>query len=152
MLVYRLMSKKELDLFVSKDMNSIGKPFPKGKLSNNHRYKKGIKYVHMFRNLKDINFVRFERDSEFEYVATFDIPMITLMISCGKGLYSGVKNGEFKQKYVKEYAINSERIKPEYLIEYAKIDEFKQNDNVISIILNSGVELKSDKDFLYKIL
>lgn len=152
MLVYRLMSKKELDLFLSGDMNSIGKPFPKGKLSNNHRYKKGVKYVHMFRNLKDVDFIRYNRDEEFEYMVTFDIPMITLMVSSGRGLYSGIKKGEFKQKHVREYAIESKRIKPEYFVEYKKLDEVHYDINLHDNLFKGARELKSDKDFLYKIL
>lgn len=121
------MSKEELDLYLSGNIKNIGRCFSKSKLSNNHKYKNGEKYIHMFRNIEDIEIVHQSRN--FEYLATFDIPMITLMISRGKGLYDYVKKGKLKQKYIKEYAINIKRMKLEYFIEYKKVKKFEYNIN-----------------------
>lgn len=123
MRVYRFMSKAELDLFLSKDLKDIGKTFLKGKLANNHRYKSTEKYVHVFRNVKDMDVVHQQRN--FEYLVTFEIPLITLMISRGKGLYTYTKNGKIKQKYVKEYAINTKYFRPEFFIDYKQVPKYE---------------------------
>lgn len=79
MIVYRLMNRKELNLYISGNIENIGNDFSKGRISNNHCYMPNQKYVHMFKRLKDREFIEFERD--FEYLVTFDIPMVVLMAS-----------------------------------------------------------------------
>ena len=105
MKVYRLMCNEELNLYLSGNIENIGRCFESKKLANNHRYKQNVKYVHFFRRIKDLELVQSKRN--FENLVTFDIPMITLIISQGKGLYNYIKNGKFKQKYVKEYAVDT---------------------------------------------
>lgn len=93
----------------------------------------------MFRNLKDINCIKYNRN--FEYLAEFDIPMLTLMISKGKGIYNYIKGGKIKQKYIKEYAIRADKIKSEYFVAYQKIEN--SNDDIKETIdyLNKGIKL-----------
>lgn len=133
------MNKEELDLFLSQDMQDIGKCFPKGKLPNNHHYKQDTKYIHMFRNLKDINCIKYNRN--FEYLAEFDIPMLTLMISKGKGIYNYIKGGKIKQKYVKEYAIRVDKIKSEYFVAYQKIENSNEDIKETIDYLDKGIKL-----------
>ena len=145
MIVYRLMSKNELDLYLSGNVEDIGRSFRKGKLSNNHEYKIGERYVHMFKRIKDIDYIRFERD-HFEYLATFDIPIITLMISHGKGFYKCIENNRIKHKHINEYAINIKRMKPEYFVSYQKIEKFKYDKQMLSILMKDTIVEKSEKD------
>ena len=144
MKVYRLMSKEELDLYISGNVEFSGKTFPKKTLSNNHRYRSGEKYVHMFRNLKDIDLIQQSRN--FDYLVTFDIPMITLMISSGRGLYSAIKNGKLIQKYAKEYAININRMKPEYFKDYKKVPKYKDRIEDLLKLFDAGVPVNSEKE------
>ncbi len=136
MIVYRLMSKEELNLYLSGNIKHIGRCFLKGQLSNNHRYKKDEKYVHMFRRIKDIEFIKYDRD--FEYLATFDIPIVTLMISHGKGLYKCFDYDCIPCKNVKEFAINVKRMKPEYFVAYESVDNFEfDDDKLLKLIAKS---------------
>ena len=140
------MSKEELDLYLTGNVEDIGRHFVKGKLANNHKYKNTEKYVHMFRKIKDIDIIRQKRN--FEYLVTFDIPMIILMISQGKGLYNYTKKGKFKQKYVKEFAVNTKYMKPEYFINYKKIGVFELKMEDVEAICKNAKHMSSDNDFL----
>ena len=139
------MNKDELDLYLNANIKDVGRPFLKGKLANNHRYKQNEKYVHFFSNIK--NFEIIHQNRNFEYLATFEIPMITLMISRGRGLYNYLKNGKFKQKYVHEYVINAKYIKPEYFIEYKKVKKYEIRDDFYKLLKN-GKEIKSVHEFI----
>ena len=99
----------------------------------------------MFKRIKDIDYIRFERD-HFEYLATFDIPIITLMISHGKGLYKCIENDRIKHKHINEYAINIKRMKPEYFVSYQKIEKFKYDKQMLSILMKDTIVEKSEKD------
>ena len=145
MIVYRMMSKEELKLYLNGDIKNIGNIFPNFKFdesvtmeqkmlayinweerkSNNHYYAMNQKYVHFFRRLKDMDYVQFERD--FEYLATFDIPTVVLMASKGKGFYKKMKHGKFKYKFVREFAVKAEEIKPEYFLGFEEINVFKHD-------------------------
>ena len=118
MLVYRFMSKKELDLFLSGDMEKIGNTFVGNgyERCNNHDYKNEEKYIHIFRYIKDFDYIY--AVSKFEYFIAFDIPMVTLMSSRGRGYYELNKHGKTKSKSVREYAMNTKMMKAEYFIDY----------------------------------
>ena len=126
-IVYRLMSKEELDLYLSGDIEKIGKCFTKGKRPNNHKYKPNEKYVHMFRRLEDIEYIK--RISEFEYVAAFDIPMLVLLSSVGIGYYYKIDSGYdyYDDKKLIEFAINTKKMKSSYFKGYKKVNEIKLN-------------------------
>lgn len=144
MKVYRLMSKNELDLYLNGKINEIGKSFSNVKLSNNHKYKEGEKYVHFFLNIEDKNIIQEERN--FEYLATFDIPITTLIKYYGKGLYCPIQAGTIKQKRLKEFAINVKDMKSEYFIGYKKIEKFKINVSEWEKLFNTGIEIKSEEE------
>lgn len=139
------MCKEELDLYLSGNIKDVGRSFSNPKLSNNHRYKNGEKYVHMFKDIKDLKLVQEQRN--FEYLATFDIPMFTLMISFGKGLYSNIKNGKIQSKYIKEFAINTKRMKPEYFIGYEKVKKFEYNIDELLKLFKNATPITSMEDF-----
>ena len=140
------MCKEELDIFLSGNMDYIGKVFYGYNLSNNHRYKENEKYIHVFKYLKDLELL--QENINFEYLVTFEIPLITLMISAGKGLYSTIKGGKYKQKYVREFAINIKLMKPEYFKDYKKIKKFEYNIEDIHKFFESGVQVENMQEFI----
>ena len=147
MLVYRLMNKKELNLHLAGKINEVGGVFQKkDKLSNNHRYKTNGKYIHMFKNLDDLEYVQYERE-DFEYLAIFDIPMIVLMASKGKGLYNKLDNGELKYKHIREYAINTKYMKTEYFLGYEEIIKFKYNIDDLAMFFKNSRKLNSERGY-----
>ena len=149
MIVYRMMSKEELDLFIIGDMKKIGKSFLKEfKLSNNHKYKENEKYIHMFRSLKDMEYVQFGRD--FEYIAIFNIPMIVLMSSRGKGLYKKFSKGKLKYKYVREFAIEAQKIKSEYFLGFEEVNIYEPNDESYLEIFKNKQEITKDDELVIK--
>ena len=100
----------------------------------------------MFKYLKDLELL--QENINFEYLVTFEIPLITLMISAGKGLYSTIKGGKYKQKYVREFAINIKLMKPEYFKDYKKIKKFEYNIEDIHKFLESGVQVENMQEFI----
>ena len=140
------MSKEELDIFLSGNIDCIGKVFYGCELSNNHRYKENEKYIHVFKYLKDLTLVQENRN--FEYLVTFEIPLITLMASAGKGLYSTIKGGKYKQKNIREFAINVKLMKLEYFLDYKKIKKFEYDIDDIYKFLESGVPIENMEDFI----
>lgn len=146
MIVYRLMNKIELSFYIDGQIDKIGKIFPKHRLSNNHKYRTDKKYVHMFRNLKYIDYIQYDRD--YEYLATFDIPMIVLMESRGKGFYKKVHNGKFKFKFVREFAIQAENIKEQYFLGFEEINKFEHGMEDIKAMLKEGKNIKKDQEYI----
>lgn len=134
------MSKQELDLYLTGNMKDVGSSFLKGKLANNHRYKKGENYVHLFRNIKDINFIKHKR--KFDYIAVFDIPLITLMISYGRGYYTKLNKGFLQCKYINEFAINSKRMKAEYFLAYKELSKSEYKADEMKNLLDDIVIVK----------
>lgn len=124
MKVYRFMNEMELRMYFSGQTQEVGRVMKLDRCGNNHNYKKNTKYVHFFKRLKDVYYIkqhcdfnnRYNKDMRY-YIACFDIPKNIL--NAGQGHYyrehfSGYEHpGTVK---VAEYAVESSLMKEEYLI------------------------------------
>lgn len=127
MVVYRYLSKRELDAFIEGDMDSVGAEYYESKKSigNTHDYKEGVKYLHFFQSLKDLKHIAKVRDNSKEhFVAQFDIPLLTLLSHTGKGYYPA-SGFDVDYEVVREYAIPVDNIRPSFLDGYVSANEFK---------------------------
>lgn len=90
MLVYRFVSERELVNILSGNNHLLGAEYNgQYKLSNNHKYEKGVKYLHFFKHKSAISFIRLyhTKDNCKHFVCTFDIPYSVLFKGKGKGRY-----------------------------------------------------------------
>ncbi|MBQ7351792.1 MAG: hypothetical protein IJW59_02860 [Clostridia bacterium] len=128
MKVYRYMSESELQNLQAENYSELGSKYDKSlmKRVNSHSYKKGVKYLHFFKNKEDVfRICSLKNDSpENFYVGEFDIPIYILIQGIGKGYYDckGCDIGldevvEFKmptkymnKKYLKSATLDSKRL------------------------------------------
>ena len=130
MVVYRYLSKRELDAFTEGDMSKVGAEYfeTEKSISNTHKYKEGVKYLHFFQSLKDLKHIEKVRDRNKEhFVAQFDIPILTLLSCAGKGYYPA-SGYDLDCEVVREYAIPVENIRPSFLEGYVSANEFNTGD------------------------
>ena len=120
MLVYRYLSKRELDAFEEGDIDSIGAEYASQKhnFNNTHKYKEGVKYLHFFKNAGDIKHIKYVRDDKKEhFLCQFDMPFLTLLMHSGTGYYAS-SGYDIDYETVKEYAIPTSDVKADYLKGY----------------------------------
>jgi hypothetical protein len=132
MKVYRFMNEDELKMYFNGKCAEVGSVFSHytEKRFNNFRYKKGMKYVHFFKRLKDVYRIKHEifeqelKSKKRYFIGCFDIPRPLLSSCKGKGRYViENENGGTSECYVQEYAIPSSKMEEEYLI-YFKQEEY----------------------------
>ena len=124
MKLVRYLSENELMAFKNGDISNIGCEYvdrKSFKRVNSHKYKKGVKYLHFFFNMKNIKLVRlanFLKQDNY-YICEFDIPLLVILPYIGKGRYedSGYK---YDSAEVYEVALPAKKMKLEYLISYEK--------------------------------
>ena len=132
MVVYRYLSKRELDAFVEGDMESVGAEYYESekRFSNTHKYKEGVKYLHFFQSLGDLKHIAKVRDQNKEhFVAQFDIPIMTLIRCAGKGYYE-TSGYDVSFESVREYAIPVEDIRPSFLDGYVSAKSIDTGNNL----------------------
>lgn len=126
MKVYRFLSEEELNLHQSGQSAEAGRCYPKNSnfRLNSFRYKPNTRYVHFFKNLKDIKFVKQDFCEVLDenakklkfYIACFDIPSKVLAAGAARGRYIEASgNGMFEETYATEYVVESAMMKREYL-------------------------------------
>lgn len=122
MIVYRYTTKEEIIKFLNGEMNEVGSVY-KGKIENNtHHYKLGERYVHFFKNLRQINVLRkYKKYQKDMYVAKFNIPLLTLAKCSGKGYYDA-RGYDVYIETLKEFAVPSELLKKEFFVSCIKDD------------------------------
>ena len=132
MKVYRFMSEDELKMYFNGKCAEIGSIFSHytGKRFNNFKYKKGMKYVHFFKRLKDVYRIKHEmceqelKSNKRYFIGCFDIPKTLLSYCKGKGRYVITKDDNTKSEiYVQEYAVPASCMEEEYLV-YFKREEY----------------------------
>ena len=97
-------------------------------ISNTHKYKEGVKYLHFFQSLKDLKHIEKVRDRNKEhFVAQFDIPILTLLSCAGKGYYPA-SGYDLDCEVVREYAIPVDNIRPSFLEGYVSSREFSTSN------------------------
>ena len=125
MILYRICSEREVNLILDNDFSEIGSlganliKYQNRKDMNNHNYDVDKHYMHFY---KDKGNVLFMNAFSGSYVCTYDIPDNILEGRLSIGKYNGYFYGN-NEINVSEYAIESEKIKKEYLQKIEKIKE-----------------------------
>ena len=99
-------------------------------LSNSHKYLEGERYLHFFKNKKDVDYARdlYRNKNGKYYVCEFDLSPLTLLKHVGWGLYE-VPGYDCDGVKVTEFAIPSTEIKTEFLIN-SELDAIHDKENV----------------------
>ena len=120
MLVYRVCSQDEINrIFQNDDFSEIGClgedfiKYQKIRDINNHKYNPKELYLHFFDDIWSIIYWKAIKNN---YICTYDIPEDILTNSFGIGKYLNPSSESDNCSCVSEYAIESNKIKKEYLI------------------------------------
>lgn len=123
MKVYRLLSETELKNIISGNYRKIGAEYNNSRYpdSNNHLYKRGVKYLHFFKHKDAIKYMEKYKynDNQTYYICTFDIPFLQLIKGIGSGKYE-LPGMDYLIITEREYIIPSEKFKKEWLKSYKK--------------------------------
>ncbi len=121
MRVYRYLDEVELACFEKGDLENVGATYPRRVDSNSHRYQSGVKYIHFFRDLDDLQYIRAtKRESDSAYfICQFNIDPITLIKNAGVGYYEA-RGYDMDTAKVREFAIPVSEIKPDNLTFYIR--------------------------------
>ena len=119
MLVYRVCSEKEVGIiFEEHSICNIGKEFTSFPTIRSHVYQSGRKYIHFFKNYKDI----YRLDiAETPCICTYNIPDELLEQYKGTGNYMTLVF-PYKWETVEEYAIPSDLVDYEFLNKVDVVD------------------------------
>ena len=133
--VYRYLSESELNNMLNGNTSELGKSFHSKKIMerkyhiriNNHHYNPNEKYLHFFKKLSDIEYIRQERRAYEEnyYFAEFEIPLTVLFFAAGKGYYNSLHGYETLIENVPEYAVKAKHFNTSWLVSYT-LDKNKQ--------------------------
>jgi len=123
--VYRLCNQQEFNtLKKSKSFENLGSFCENNPNKNNYQYNKHIKYLHFFKNIYGILYLKVAKD---RYILVLDIPDEILNQHIGKGKYLDFVNLE-NLHLLDEFAIMSKDVKFEYLKKIYKINQDKDFD------------------------
>ena len=134
MRVYRYLTSEELDNILQGKLDDVGGNYYG--MENNFSYKRNCKYLHFFKGLSDIEYIRKLKKWRVErgdyepvdfYVCEFDIPLVVLMLSAGKGVYNKTDENP-KGTRAREFAVNAKNVKAKWLKSYIKDDLNRQFD------------------------
>lgn len=123
MLVYRYMKQSELNHIINGEFDQVGAKYDgEYSASNNHKYVKGVKYLHFFKNKDSVQYITkyHARSNCVYYIAVFDIPYSILFAGKGRGKYE-VDGMDYLTITQREYIVPVEKMKVEYLKSY--VDE-----------------------------
>lgn len=113
--VYRYLPNNELIKMINGDIENIGSFYENNTLSNTHNYKPDKKYLHFFKNIKDLDRIRrIKVKTDNMYLAEFEIPLITLIKHSGKGAYMP-QGYDTDFDTVTEFAIPTKEFQPNFL-------------------------------------
>lgn len=135
MRVYRYLTEEELNNILQGDTDNIGGKYYG--MDNTFKYKKDHKYIHFFKKLSDIKYIRALKKWRIEqghypatdfYVCAFDVPAIILMLSSGEGVYYR-SDDHLNGVRVKEYALPNRLIKTQWLKAYVRDDLSREFDS-----------------------
>lgn len=119
--VYRYVTDKELQMILNGETKELGTDFSDGIYSNSHNYKHKVKYLHFFLNKKAIDHIKqLYKDSASDfYIATFDIPVFTLLRHAGNGVYLPLTGGyDYSTEKRIEFAVPVRKFKTSSLVSY----------------------------------
>lgn len=126
--VYKLCNHEELNDFLCKNTQNLGRPWNRVKKLNNHKYQEGVSYIHFFKNKEDMPFLRAGL-SKREFVCEFSIPKSVLQEHIGKGRYANPSGYDFYTKKITEYALPTSKFNPDYFVKFTPINDFLKNDS-----------------------
>ena len=136
MSVYRYLSVNELKNIQLNNTSDIGSVYNDDdyKRVNTHRYKYGVKYLHFFKNKKDVKKMKTMNYLPYGdyYICEFDIPIFLLLSGFGYGYY-GLK-GEVK---LTEFKMPSCYMKSRYLKSYTYDNSYKSEIGQLNAMLFS---------------
>lgn len=120
MIVYRYLTLEEILDFVNGRFDKIGGVYNQKNPSNSHRYKPNEKYLHFFKSLNDLGYIKnATRKNSDMLIAKFDIPFSTLIKHAGIGYYPP-QGYDRDYTEVREFAVPTRKLKAEYLVSCAK--------------------------------
>ena len=140
MLVYRVCSQNEINkIFQNDDFSKIGClgedfiKYQKMRDINNHKYNPEKLYLHFF---DDIWSVSYWKAIKGNYICTYDVPDDILNNCFGVGKYLNPISESNDNVCVSEYAVESNKIKKEYLVRVEEIiDDIEfTDDNEVEIL------------------
>lgn len=152
MIVYRICDKEEIEkLFENHNINDIGfkivdKNYYGAYKPNNHKYRKGRKYLHFFDDLANIFYLDTKKD---RCICVYDIPEKILKNTKGVGKYLNFINYMHLCE-VSEYAINTKLLNFNNLIKVDLIEEDIDyedylSDNTLSCFIKNIYEKETIK-------
>lgn len=119
MLVYRVCSQDEINkIFQNDDFSAIGClgenfiKYQKIRDINNHKYDPKKLYLHFFEDVWSIIYWKANKNN---FICTYDIPDDILVDCFGIGKYLNPNSESDNQSCITEYAIESNKIKKDYL-------------------------------------
>lgn len=140
MKVYRYLSKTELNNILNGNIDKLGNEFSHSKIArmNTHKYKKGEKYLHFFKDKESITNIRkLHKNSNADfYICTFEIPKLTLFFGAGKGFYAPC-GYDLDFNYETEFAIKTKHFNPKWLKDYVLDNKNKMDDEEFEEITKS---------------
>lgn len=119
MIVYRYASAGELSSILKGQIKNNGSYFDES-FSNTHKYKPGVRYTHFFKKLKDLpDLQKTFGCHEGMFICKYNIPLRLLISTSGKGFYDSRTSG-YEELYdtIKEFAVESSKLKSEYLEDF----------------------------------
>lgn len=135
MKVFRYMTQAELNNILLGNYEKIGSCIVRDKnfISNTHKYQKGVKYLHFFKNRKNIERIKeYYRSRTCDcYICEFNIPLSKLIFHSGLGYYNEGKGYDMYITSVVEFALPVEDFDKSYLVSYQK-DKTFNNQNITS--------------------
>ena len=142
-IVYRFLSKREFECWQKEDKCDISSPCRIDELpaGNNHKYVKGVRYVHFFDSLQDAPIVIQVVDMENDHLCKFAIDINTLEEHEGYGKYL---DDNFDCVEVKEYAVPLDEIENNSLIEYRVVKNADEVKYINSDFAWEKIKAKTD--------
>ncbi len=112
MKLFRLCCEKEIEYILNNcTLQGLGNFFENDNKRNTHKYIENKRYIHSFDNIINVLFLNPPKEN---YICVYDIPDDITNDNKKTGYYLDFINFNYKCNVV-EYAINSEKIKYEYL-------------------------------------
>ena len=144
--VFRYLTLEEILDYVNGRFDKIGRSFSRGEAHNTHRYKPDQKYVHFFKNIRDLETMqRFKGHDQEMLIAKFDIPFSTLVKHMGVGYYES-RGYDTDRDTVREFAIPTSKLKEHYFVSCAKDKNgFMTPEEAIEKLLDFEKRLREHK-------
>ncbi len=116
MIVLRYTTSQELKYMLNGEIHKLGTECYGENLSNTHKYKKGIKYLHFFKKGSSLKYIHRILNKKDVYICKFDIPLPILIKGVGVGTYEAKRGYDMVR--LTEFAIDARKFKKEWIVEF----------------------------------